>query len=146
MTANRVGLSLTGEEMLEVFGDFDPAEHADEAAARWGETDAYRESARRVKDYTKDDWLVLKAEGEAAVQLMLAAFTAGEGPDSEDARAGALAHRAHIDRWFYPCSAEMQCGLADMYVADERFTATYDGYAPGFARFVHDAIYSAALA
>jgi DNA-binding transcriptional MerR regulator len=146
MSARKAGLRLTGEEMLEVFGDFDPAEHADEAQSRWGTTDAYRESARRVKDYTKADWLESRAEGEAAVQLMLAAFIVGETPDSEQARAGALAHRAHIDRWFYPCSAEMHCGLADMYIADERFSATYEGYAPGFAQFVHDSIYAAALA
>lgn len=145
LRAHRIGLTLSGEEMLDVFGEFDPSVYADEVQERWGDMDAYGESTRRTKGYTKDDWLQCQAEGEAAVQLMLAAFTAGEDAGSDLARQGALAHRAHIDRWFYPCSAEMQCGLADMYVADERFTATYEAYAPGFARFVNEAIYAAAL-
>jgi hypothetical protein len=53
---------------------------------------------------------------------------------------GAEAHRAQIDRRFYPCSYEMQVGLAEMYLADPRFTATYEKIAPGLARYVHDAI------
>lgn len=143
--AHRAGLSLSGEEMLAVFGYFDPSIYVDEVHERWGDTDAYRESARRTGGYTKDDWLQCRAEGEAAVQLLLAAFTAGLEPTSDGARQGALAHRAHIDGWFYPCSAEMQCSLADMYVSDERFAATYEAYAPGFAQFVNEAIYAAAL-
>ena len=34
----------------------------------------------------------------------------------------------------------MHRGLAEMYVADERFAATFDTVAPGLARYVHDAI------
>ena len=34
----------------------------------------------------------------------------------------------------------MQVNLGDMYVADPRFTATYDRYQPGLARFLRDAI------
>ncbi len=34
----------------------------------------------------------------------------------------------------------MHSGLADMYVADERFTAHYERRAPGLARYVHDAV------
>ena len=52
------------------------------------------------------------------------------------------AHRAHIDRWFYPCSVEMQRGLAAMYVADPRFAANIDKYGAGLSQFIHDAVYS----
>ena len=34
----------------------------------------------------------------------------------------------------------MQRGLAEMYVADDRFRRTYDDRAPGLAQWVHDAI------
>ena len=45
-----------------------------------------------------------------------------------DPRVQALveAHRAHIDRWFYPCSVEMHKALGMMYVADPRFAANLD--------------------
>jgi hypothetical protein len=49
-------------------------------------------------------------------------------------------HRLHIDRWFYPCSHQMQVGLAEMYIADDRFRKHYDDRAPGLAQYVHDAI------
>jgi MerR family transcriptional regulator, thiopeptide resistance regulator len=34
----------------------------------------------------------------------------------------------------------MHRGLAQMYVADPRYSASYDQMAPGFSRYVHDAI------
>jgi hypothetical protein len=34
----------------------------------------------------------------------------------------------------------MHKALAEMYLADPRFTATYEAMAPGMAQFVHDAI------
>ncbi len=40
------GVKMTDEEMFEVFGDFDPAAYEDEGKERWGESEAYRESAR----------------------------------------------------------------------------------------------------
>ena len=65
--------------------------------------------------------------------------------DSPEAKAAAELHRLHIDRNFYPCSYEMQTGLAAMYLADERFARHYDGRVPGLAQYVHDAIYANAL-
>ena len=49
MEADKMGISLTPEERFEVFGDNDPAQYADEAEQRWGDTDAYQESHRRTK-------------------------------------------------------------------------------------------------
>jgi hypothetical protein len=36
----------------------------------------------------------------------------------------------------------MQAGLADMYVADQRFTEHYEKYASGLAEFVKAAIHA----
>ena len=57
------GLTMSKEDMFEVFGDFDPSEYEAEVEERWGDTDAYKESARRTRRYTKDDWARFKAEG-----------------------------------------------------------------------------------
>ena len=48
-------------------------------------------------------------------------------------------HRQHIGRWFYECSYEIHTGLADMYVADERFRSVYERIRPGLAQYLHDA-------
>jgi DNA-binding transcriptional MerR regulator len=140
MEAHQMDIPLTPEERLEVFGTFDPDEHAAEVEERWGDTDAYRESARRTARYTKEDWVRIKAEGEAATRAVADAMAAGLPADSVEAMAGAEAHRIQIDHAFYPCSYEMHRGLAAMYLADPRFTATYEAVAPGLAQYLHEAI------
>jgi DNA-binding transcriptional MerR regulator len=140
MEARTMGINLTPEERFEVFGDFDPDQHTAEVEERWGDTDAYRESSRRTRGYTKADWQRIKAEGQAAVEQLSAAMRAGKPADSAQAMEGAEMHRLQIDRNFYPCSHQMQVGLAEMYLADPRFTATYESIAPGLAQYVHDAI------
>jgi MerR family transcriptional regulator, thiopeptide resistance regulator len=140
LEARTMGISLTPEERFEVFGDFDPDAHAAEVEERWGGTDAYRESQRRVSRYTKGDWVRLKAEAAAATNAMVDALKAGLPADSVQAMHGAEAHRRQISDWFYDCSYEIHVGLAEMYIADPRFTATYEKIAPGLAKYVHGAI------
>jgi MerR family transcriptional regulator, thiopeptide resistance regulator len=140
MEAQEMGIRLTPQERLEVFGDFDPDAHAGEVQERWGDTDAYRESARRTARYTKADWERIKAEGGAVLERLAAAVLAGQPADGPEAMDAAEAHRRQIDAAFYPCSYEMHTGLARMYVADPRFTATYEAVAPGLAGYLHDAI------
>ena len=142
MEARTMDIRLTPEERLEVFGEFRPEDHAEEAESRWGETESYKESNRRVSKYTKEDWLKLKAEGEEIEGRLAAAFETGLAPDSEEAMAGAEAHRQHISRWFYECTYEMHRGLAEMYVSDERFRSHYDKRAPGLASYIKDAAYA----
>ncbi|HEX7197577.1 MAG TPA: MerR family transcriptional regulator [Candidatus Limnocylindria bacterium] len=140
MEARTMGISLTPEERFEVFGDHDPEEYAAEVEERWGDTDAYRESRRRVARYTKADWERIKAEGQAVIEQVVGAMSSGRPSDSAEAMAGAEAHRRQIDDAFYECSYEMHVGLAEMYLADPRFTATYEKIAPGLAQYLHDAI------
>ena len=142
MEARQMGISLNPEEMLEVFGDHDPAQYAEEVEERWGDTDAYRESHKRTSKYTKADWLKIKAEGAEAAQQMIAALQGGLPADSEEAMQAAESMRQQIDRWFYPCSHEMHRHLGDMYVADPRFTKHYEDQAPGLAQYTRDAIHA----
>jgi hypothetical protein len=139
MEARTMDIDLTAQERLEIFGE-DHDQHAAEAQDRWGDTDAYRESQRRAASYTKEDWVRIKAEGEAVTRQMLDAMAAGLPPTSAPAMDAAEAHRRQIDSSFYPCSLEMHKALAEMYLADPRFTATYEAMAPGMAQYVHDAI------
>ncbi len=140
LEAHQMGINLTPEEMLEVFGDHDPTEHVAEAESRWGDTDAYRESHRRASTYSKQDWLDIKREGEQVNAAFVAALDAGLTPESPEAAVAAKAHRAHISSRFYEVSDEMHQGLAQMYVADDRFMRSYDDQRPGLAQYVCDAI------
>jgi len=116
-----------------------------EGHERWGETDAYTESLRRAKRYSKEDWEQIQEQGGENEARMMALLTAGEDPEGSEAMAVAEAMRLQISRWFYPCSHEMHVGLADMYEADPRFKAYYDKRGEGFAGFVAGAIRANAL-
>jgi DNA-binding transcriptional MerR regulator len=142
LEARSMDIRLTPEERFEVFGDFSPEDHAQEAEERWGGTEPYRESQRRVSAYTKEDWQQMASEEEAVRANLATLFTAGSAPDSDEAMAAIEAHRQHITRWFYDCSYEIHRGLSDMYVADERFRAHYDTSTPGLAQFIRDAAHA----
>ena len=131
--------TLNKEEMVEVFGDFDPTRYEDEVRDRWGETEAYAESSKRTARYSKDDWKRMKDEADLINRRLADLFAAGTGAEAEESMEAAEQHRLHIDRWFYPCSHEMHAGLGDMYVLDPRFTKFWDDYQPGLAAFVRDA-------
>ncbi|MFI7587593.1 MerR family transcriptional regulator [Spongisporangium articulatum] len=140
MEAHAMGIRLTPGEMLEVFGEHDPTEHAAEAEERWGDTDSYRESQRRTAGYTRDDWLAIKAEGDEILRRLAELKRSGAAADGSEATDAVEAHRQHVTRWFYELSKEAQVGLGEMYVADPRFTATYEALEPGLAVWVRDAI------
>ena len=142
MEARTMDIRLTPEERFEVFGEFRPEDHAEEAERRWGETEAYKESNRRVSRYGKEDWLRLKSEAEEVQARLAAAFEAGLAPDSEEAMAAVEAHRQHISRWFYECTYEVHRGLAEMYLTDERFRSHYDTQTPGLAAFIREAAHA----
>ena len=140
LDAMEKGIAMNKEEMFEVFGEFDPKEHEDEAKRRWGKTDAYTESARRTKRYTKDDWKKIKAEADEILDAYGALKEKGAEASSVEAMDVAERARLHIDRWYYPCPRAMHAALGRMYVDDARFAAHYEKRAAGLAQFVHDAI------
>ena len=140
MNAHRAGIQLTAEEQVEIFGTTAfSQEYAAEAEQRWGDTDEWKQSQQRVSTFSKQDWLDIKAEGDALLADLAQAKRAGFAPGSTEANALAARHRASIDR-FYDCSDEMHRNLVEMYLADERFTRFYDDAEPGLAQYVHDIV------
>lgn len=131
-----------GEEMDadELFAGFDPARHEEQARARWGDTDAYREAGRRTRGYSPRDWSRIKAEDEDLLKRLAACRGRGAAPDDDAVLELAEEHRLHIDRWYYPCDHRMHAGLAGLYLADERFAAHFDRHGEGLAAFVAEAI------
>ncbi|TKK91243.1 MerR family transcriptional regulator [Herbidospora galbida] len=146
MEAARMGVSLTPEERYEVFGEFRPEDHAEEAESRWGGTSAWVESRRRTSSYSKADWEAIKAEAGGLVEAWHALFVRGAPAGSAEVTAVAERHREHIGRWFYECTYEIHVGLGEMYVADERFARNYEGVAEGLAAYIRDSIAANAAA
>jgi DNA-binding transcriptional MerR regulator len=140
MNAHRSGIQLTAEEQVEIFGTTAfGEEYAAEAEERWGDTDAWKQSQQRVSQFGKQDWIAIKAEGDALLAELARAKRDGVEPGSAEANELAARHRASIER-FYDCGDEMHRNLVGMYLADERFTRYYDDVEPGLAQFVHDIV------
>ena len=111
-----------------------------EARDRWGDTQAYKEGARRTKRYTTEDWTRLREESDAIYSDAAALMKAGRAAVDEEVLAIAERHRLWIDHWFYPCGSEMHQTLATMYESDSRFATAIDEHSPGLTTFLVAAI------
>ena len=67
------------------------------------------------------------------------AVRAGLDPTGEEGREIVRLHRRWLEVTVKPCDGARQRGIAELYVADERFAAHYDRNVPGCARFLRDA-------
>lgn len=132
--------ALTPSEKQEVFGSFDPDIHNEEVQSRWGNTDAYKQSAQKTAHYTKEDFAQMNLESDFIVQTFKNLMEKENSAESKDAKDAAEAHRQHITKWFYDCTYEIHANLALMYLMDERFKENYEKRAQGLAQFIHDAI------
>ncbi len=131
---------MTSDDFKKMFDGFDPAEYEQEAEQRWGNTDAYKESQRRVKSYGKAEWEQIGKEAAAINTRFLELMREGAAPTDPRVQAVVEDHRAHISRWFYECSKQIHKGLGQLYVGDPRFTKNIDKAGPGLAQFMSDAI------
>lgn len=131
-----------GEPMTDnmLFGSFSTKqldEYRKEAKARWGDTNAYKQSEERVKQLSKEDFAHIGEEWNTRTKRLAALMDRGV----EDFEVQKLIKEQHaaIGK-FYDCSYEMFRNLGTMYVEDERFAKNYEKYRPGMAVFMRDAI------
>lgn len=134
------GQTMQPIDVTKMFEGFDHKDYAEEAEQRWGQTEAFQESARRTATYGEAEWAEIRAESEAIYADLATQMRQGAAAGDAAVQAGVRAHRAHLERWFYPCPRAMHRGLAEMYVNDPRFRANLDKVTPGFAQFLRDAI------
>ena len=140
MRAHRRGIQLSAEEQVEIFGTTAfGSEYAAEAEQRWGDRNAWTQSQQRTAGFSKDDWVRIKADGDALLTALADAKRTGVMPGSPQANELAMRHRASIEQ-FYDCGDDMHRCLVQMYLADERFTRYYDDVEPGLARYLHDIV------
>jgi MerR family transcriptional regulator, thiopeptide resistance regulator len=134
-----------GKPMAEkMFDGFDHTQYKDEVEQRWGK-DSYAKSDawwNSLSQDGKDDFMLEAAE---LIEAWKSAAASGVEPDSGDAQELARRQydwlsgipgtpRSDEDR----ASKDYYTGLAEMYVADERFAKNYGGQAG--ATFVRDAM------
>lgn len=130
---------MSDDELFEAFWEKHEKEYAKEAEERWGNTDAWKQSKERTKHMTKEDFKKLAKDGLEWTRKMGDVMTAGHTAEGKEAQDMIAQHYEGL-RTFYDPSPELYRGLAEMYIADPRFTKYYDDVRPGLAVFVHDAM------
>jgi DNA-binding transcriptional MerR regulator len=140
LNARKLGISITPEERLEVFGSTRLEDNAVHAEQRWGDSEMWRQRQRRASKYSAEDWLEIRAEQSGIHQRLLDAMRAGTPATDPAVMDLAEEHRSHLDRRFHDCDHDAHRVLAKSYLANERIGRNYDDMAPGLSRYVHDAI------
>ena len=138
--------TLKGESNMS-FTSFDSAEiertrqaYTAEAEARWGHTEAYRQSAEREKGYSDEERARIQAEADDIFLAFANCVREDAAPGSERAQALVGRWQAHISAYHYDCSKPILKCLGQMYTADERFTGNIDRFCDGTAAFIREAI------
>lgn len=129
-------------EDKDLYGTFSKEEmdaYTQEAKERWGHTDAWKQSQERTKHWTKEDYKRLAEDGAKFMKVV--ASHVKEDPASPAVQE-LMGQHYNALRTFYEPNLTMYRGLADMYVADARFTAYHEKFAPGLAQFMHEAMYA----
>lgn len=128
--------NIPDEELYEGFSKEQIADMRAEVVARWGE-DELTNSEQRVQNMGKEKWKEVKQEAEE-ISILLASLM--DFPvENVKVQQAVAKHYAHIGH-FYEVSKERYSGLGKMYVDDARFTAYYEKYRPGLAKFLNEAI------
>jgi len=108
-----------------------------EARERWGQTDAYKQSVERTKNWTKKDYKAVEQKGKEIVLKIVE--NREKGVTSPEVQEQIEKHFQQI-QIFYDCSYQMYSQLGQMYVDDPRFYAHYEKFSPGLAVFMRDSI------
>lgn len=114
-------------------------EYAKEAKERWGDSAAYEESAKKTRNYSKEDWDM--ANGQMSAIFAEFGQLKDQPPESRLAQQTVKKLQDFISQFFYACDNEVLAGLGQMYTSDQRFRENIDKMGgSGTAEFAGKAI------
>ncbi len=128
---------MNNTNLYDGFSKEEIEKYSKEAKERWGDTKAFKQSQERVKKFTKSDWERIKTEGDTILKKIVENM--GKGVKSPEVQNLISRHYESL-RNFYDPNPELYRGLADMYVEDKRFSASFEKYDKRLPVFMRDAI------
>lgn len=138
---------MTDEEKFEAFKkqvvSENDAQYGAETRKAYGD-DIVQASQAKMMGMDEPTYQEFQALDAQLTHDLLLAAVQTQNVKSAEAKAKALVMR-HRDWLLYTWTTytpEAHCGLADMYLADERFTDYYNASIPGGTQFLHDAIHT----
>ena len=112
-------------------------EYSKEVKERWGDTEAYRQSVERIKNWTKEDYEKIKDDQEKLLKKIVKSME--KGFKSSDIQNLIGEWRIGIEK-FYDTTPQICRDLASLYVEDERFSSFYRKHHKDLPEFMRDAI------
>jgi len=135
-------INMTDREKFEGFKqkmiDENEKKYSEEVRKRYG-NEAVEKSYAKFKNMTMKEYEELKSLEQDIFDALAEGMKTGD-PSGEKAQKAADLHKRWLTYYWDEYSKEAHAGLAQMYVADERFKAYYDKKQPGTAEFLRDAI------
>jgi DNA-binding transcriptional MerR regulator len=142
LTSLKGEITMTDKEKFEGFKqtliDENERKYGAEVRSKYGDS-LVDESNEKLKGMTKEQYDESARLSQAYEEALKSAFESGD-PAGEPAQTACDLHRQWLCVMYPKYSKEYHVGLAEMYVADERFKAYYDKIVPGCAEFLRDAI------
>ncbi|MDF2038251.1 MerR family transcriptional regulator [Cytobacillus oceanisediminis] len=113
-------------------------QYGKEIREKYGDETVDKSNAK-LMNMTQEEYEAVTKLSEQVNSTLAQAMETGD-PAGELAQKAADLHKQWITFYWSEYSKEAHAGLAEMYVADERFKAYYDKIGPGAAEFLRDAI------
>ena len=136
------GIPMQDKEKFAAFKDKlieeNEKKYGEEIRSKYGDETVDASNAK-LRGISEGDFKAMNDLGEEIMILLEKAYAAGD-PASDLAQELAAKHKQWLMYSWSSYSKEAHAGLAEMYVADERFTAFYDKVADGATEFLRDAI------
>lgn len=137
------GEKMSNQEKFEAFKrqmvDENEEKYGEEVRSKYGDATADASNAT-VMGMNQEQFKEWEDLSVAIKEGLKKAVNEGENPEGEEGLRIAGLHRKWLSGTMKTVSDEMHMGLAQMYVADERFTAYYDSEVSGCAEFLKDAV------
>lgn len=125
---------LTDEELYEGFPDAKALRN--EAIENWG-SDVVTASEDKLRKLSGESFKALVTRGDVLVSAIGASMHLPV--ESDEVQQLIEQHHRHI-RYFWNAREEGYRGLAEVYIADERFAGYFNRIAPGLADYMHSAM------
>lgn len=143
ISAEKGEIAMTDKEKFEGFKkqlvEENEAKYGKEVRGQYGD-EAVDASNAKMMNLTGEQYQAMQALGADINTALAAAVQAGEDPKGAEGRRIAALHKAWLGYTWPKYTKQAHAGLAQMYVADERFTAYYDAAEKGCAQFLCDAV------